>query len=132
MTREMTRDLRRHPGPGLYCVELRTDNWPRLVEWYRTVLGPRVLVVVVVAGYALLGAGETRIALLARKDAEDVSRRISLAFEVEDVPQLVQKLAAAGSPISYPLRDPEGLREANTDDPDGNRSRLFAWPQGRG
>lgn len=131
MTREMTRDLRRHPGPGLYCVELRTENWPRLVEWYREILGLRVLVRVVDDGYALLDAGDTRIALLARKDADEPCRRISLAFEVEDVKKLVAKLSAAGSPISYPLRDPEGLREANTADPDGNRIRLFSWPQGR-
>ncbi len=43
--------------PGLYCIELRTANWPASVEWYRQVLGLRVLVRVVDDGYALLEAG---------------------------------------------------------------------------
>lgn len=127
----MAREIRRASGPGLYCVELRTENWPRLVEWYRETLGLRVLVRVIDDGYALLEAGDTRIALLARKTTEEPSRRISLAFEVDDMSKVVGRLATYGSPISYPLRDPEGLREANTTDPDGNRIRLFCWPQGR-
>ena len=35
----MTKDIRGEHRPGLYCVELRTENWPRLVEWYREVWG---------------------------------------------------------------------------------------------
>ncbi|REK17384.1 MAG: hypothetical protein DWQ37_06225 [Planctomycetota bacterium] len=124
----MSRDLRREMRPGLYCVELRSENWEKLVDWYRTVLGVRVLVRVVEDGYALLEAGDTRIALLARAVAGDATRRISLAFEVEDVPRLVARLEVFGSPLQYPESDPEGLREVNTEDPDGNRVRLFSWP----
>jgi catechol 2,3-dioxygenase-like lactoylglutathione lyase family enzyme len=124
----MSRDLRRDNRPGLYCVELRTDNWPRLLDWYRNILGLRVLVRVVEDGYALLEAGDTRIALLARPSNDPPSGRISLAFEVDDIPKLSLRLEEAGSPLSHPSHDREGLREVNTSDPDGNRVRLFCWP----
>ncbi|HTU23847.1 MAG TPA: VOC family protein, partial [Pirellulales bacterium] len=80
----MTRDFL-HERPGLYCIELRTANWPASVEWYRHVLGLRVLVRVVEDGYALLEAGDTRLALLARESAGEPSARISFAFEVHDL-----------------------------------------------
>jgi catechol 2,3-dioxygenase-like lactoylglutathione lyase family enzyme len=124
----MSRDLRRDTSPGLYCVELRTDNWPRLLDWYRNVLRLRVLVRVVDDGYALLEAGDARIALLSRTSTNLPSDRMSLAFEVTDIPQLSLRLEEAGSPLSHPSHDREGLREVNTVDPDGNRIRLFAWP----
>ena len=57
-----------HDRPGLYCLELGTANWQASVDWYRTVLGLRVLVRVVDDGYALLEAGDTRLALLAREN----------------------------------------------------------------
>jgi catechol 2,3-dioxygenase-like lactoylglutathione lyase family enzyme len=124
----MSRELRREHRPGLYCVELRTDNWPRLLEWYRNVLGLRVLVRVAEDGYALLEAGETRIALLGRASINPPSGRMSLAFEVDDVPRLCARLEEAGSPLTHPATDKEGLREVTTFDPDGNRVRLFTWP----
>jgi len=128
----MPRDIRREDRPGLYCVELRTDNWLVLVEWYREVLGLRVLVRMVDDGYALLEAGDNRIALLARSTPGEVSRRVSLAFEVSDVRQMTVKLKTSGAVVTHPERDPEGLREANTTDPDGNRIRIFTWPRGQG
>jgi catechol 2,3-dioxygenase-like lactoylglutathione lyase family enzyme len=124
----MSRDLRRDTRPGLYCVELRTQNWQPLLDWYRNILGLRVLVRVVEDGYALLEAGDTRIALLSRPATAPPSDRFSMAFEVDDVPKLCARLEEAGSPLTHPARDPEGLREVNTLDPDGNRVRLFSWP----
>jgi predicted enzyme related to lactoylglutathione lyase len=125
----MTTQIRRNDSPSLYCLELRTANWEQMVGWYREVLGLRVLVRVVDDGYALLEAGETRLAILRRAQPGGPSRRISLAFEVRDVPELVSRLKLAGSDVSHPPRDPEGLRDANTSDPDGNRIRLFSWPE---
>jgi predicted enzyme related to lactoylglutathione lyase len=125
----MTRDIRRDERPGLYCVELRTNNWEALVQWYREALGLRVLVRVIDEGYALLEAGDTRLALLSRPLSGEASKRISLAFEVSDVPQVCARLESVGSAVSHPKRDQEGLREANTTDPDGNRIRLFCWPR---
>jgi len=124
----MSRDLRRDSGPGLYCVELRTTNWERMVDWYRDVLGLRVLVRVVDDGYALLEAGETRIALLERDAVGEASKRISLAFEVEDMRKVGARLEASGVTVLYPVRGEEHLHEANALDPDGNRIRLFSWP----
>lgn len=121
--------LRREQPPGLYCIEVRTPNWERAVHWYREVLGLRVLVRVVDDGYALIEAGETRLALLARKEPGEPTRRISLAFEVTDLPATLERLAHHGAKVTFPAHDPEGLREANTHDPDGNRIRLFSWPQ---
>ncbi len=126
----MARDVHREDRPGLYCVELRTANWPALVEWYREVLGLRVLVRVIDDGYALLEAGDNRLALLAREAAGDSSQRMSLAFEVSDVPKTCARLVRHGARVTHPERDPEGLREAYTTDPDGNRIRLFSWPGG--
>jgi len=114
--------------PSLYCVEIRTANWEAMLAWYREVLGLRVLVRVVEDGYALLEAGETRLALIARSSTAPSSTRISLAFEVADVHHVGARLKLAGSPVSHPKRDLEGLRETNTADPDGNRIRLFSWP----
>lgn len=127
----MGKDLRRDERPGLYCVEVRTTNWNASVAWYREVLGLVVLVRVVDDGYALLGAGETRLALLARPTADEPSGRISLAFEVQDLRGVVARLEAHGDKFTHPKPDAEGLREINTTDPDGNRIRLFSWPRGR-
>lgn len=127
----MGKHFRRDETPGLYCIELRTSNWPALVQWYRDVLGLRVLVRVIDDGYALLEAGESRISLISRPSPGEPSKRISLAFEVADVPKICARLEAAGSPITHPKTDREGLREANTTDPDGNRIRLFSWPKSR-
>jgi catechol 2,3-dioxygenase-like lactoylglutathione lyase family enzyme len=119
-------------APGLYCVELRTGNWVDSVEWYRGILGLRVLVRVTDDGYALLAAGETRLALLAREKPGEPSPRISLAFEVPDLTAIATRLATAKYPFAAPKADAEGLRELNILDPDGNRLRLFSWPQNRG
>jgi len=114
---------------GLYCVEIRTANWQASLQWYREVFGLRVLVRVVDDEYALLEAGETRLSLLGRTQPGDTSRRISLAFEVEDLDEIVHRLHRAGSTVSLPQKDREGLREASTADPDGNPIRLFEWPR---
>jgi catechol 2,3-dioxygenase-like lactoylglutathione lyase family enzyme len=124
----MGKEAHRDERPGLYCVEIRTTNWAALVEWYREVLGLRVLVRVIDDGYALLEAGENRLALVSRRETGPPTQRISLAFEINDVPRLCSRLKRAGAPVTHPTRDPEGLREANTYDPDGNRIRLFSWP----
>jgi predicted enzyme related to lactoylglutathione lyase len=116
--------------PGLYCVELRTAQWEQSVRWYREALGLRVMVRVVDDGYALLEAGETRLALIARRSPGPPSSRWSLGFEVDDLEETIARLTQAGSTVSRPQRDPEGFREAVTHDPDGNTIRLFVWPEG--
>ncbi len=119
---------KRDSRPGLYCVELRTAQWEQAVKWYREALGLRVLVRVVDDGYALFEAGETRLALLARKNAGEASGRWSLGFEVENLEMVSRRLLDAGSPVTRPRSNPEGFQEIITADPDGNTIRLFAWP----
>ncbi len=115
--------------PSLFSVELRTARFGELVEWYRRVLGLRVLVRVVDDGYALLDAGETRLAILERPSAGEPSGRWSLGFEVEDLDAAHARLAAAGGDIPVPRLHAEGFRELVVTDPDGNRIRLFSWPR---
>ena len=113
--------------PSLFSVELRTARWAELVEWYRTALGLRVLVRVVDDGYALLAAGDTRLAILARPAAAPASGRWSLGFEVADLDAVHGRLVRAGADIAAPAVHPEGFREFVVTDPDGNRIRVFTW-----
>ena len=114
--------------PSLFSVELRTARWAELVDWYRNVIGLRVLVRVVDDGYALLAAGDTRLAILSRPAAPPASGRWSLGFEVENLTAARERLAAAGVDVGNPAAHPEGFRELVVADPDGNRIRLFEWP----
>ena len=125
----MRKTIRREERPGLYCVELRTSHWEASVTWYREVLGLKVLVRVTDDGYALLDAGETRLALLKREHVGEPSARISLAFEVQDLQPLISRLTSSGCDFAMAKTDTEGLREVNVADPDGNRIRLFCWPK---
>jgi catechol 2,3-dioxygenase-like lactoylglutathione lyase family enzyme len=118
------------PRPQLFSVELRTTRWEELVEWYRSVLGLRVLVRVVDDGYALFAAGDTRLAILRRPAPGDASGRWSLGFEVTDFDVVRDRLAAAGAVAADPKVHPEGFRELVAHDPDGNTLRLFSWPEG--
>jgi predicted enzyme related to lactoylglutathione lyase len=115
------------PSPTLFAVEIRTTRWAELVEWYREVLGLRVLLRVADDRYALLEAGPARLAILGREASEPASRRWSLGFEVLDLDAACRRLTAAGVSFSEPTPNPEGFRELVVIDPDGNRLRLFAW-----
>lgn len=117
-----------HDQPSLYSVELRTSRWGELVAWYREALGLRVLVRVVDDGYALLAAGDTRLALVARPEAPPANGRWSLGFEVADLDAARERLVRSGMDVAPPATHPEGFRELLVTDPDGNRIRLFAWP----
>jgi predicted enzyme related to lactoylglutathione lyase len=120
-----------HHRPILFSVELRTAQWPQLVEWYRQVLGLRVLVRVVDDGYALFEAGDTRLAILSRAAPGEPSGRWSLGFEVVGLDAIHGRLVAAGADVALPRVHAEGFREVVTHDPDGNTIRLFSWPEGR-
>lgn len=98
-----------------------------MVEWYRGVLGLRVLLRVIDDEYALIEAGDTRLAILGRPSPGDASPRWSLGFEVLDLEAVRARLAASAAAIDVPARNPEGFREIVVADPDGNRLRLFAW-----
>lgn len=115
-----------HPHqPSLFSVELRTARWADLVEWYRDLLGLKVLLRVVDDQYALLDAGDTRLAIMGRAAPGEPSGRWSLGFETPDLDAAYGRLAAAAT--TPPRWHPEGFRELIAIDPDGNRLRLFSW-----
>jgi predicted enzyme related to lactoylglutathione lyase len=115
--------------PSLFAVELRTARWAELVAWYRDVLGLRVLVRVSDDAYAILAAGDTRLAIVGREDPPPASGRWSLAFEVaDDLDGVHARLVARQAAVTTPTTHPEGYRECVVIDPDGNRLRLFTWP----
>jgi catechol 2,3-dioxygenase-like lactoylglutathione lyase family enzyme len=108
------------PRPSLFSVELRTARWPTLVDWYRDALGLKVLVRVLDDEYALLEAGDTRLAILGRASAG----------EVPDVVVARERLLGMAMTVGEPTIHPEGFHELRVVDPDGNRLRLFAWALG--
>ena len=117
-----------HRTPAeLFSIELRSSRCGELVEWYRNVLGLRVLIRAVDDGYALLQAGSARLAILERPEAAAASNRWSLGFEVVDLAACRDRLRAAGAELHEPPPGHEGFSEIVTHDPDGNRLRLFAW-----
>ena len=119
----------RNHRPSLYSVELRTGRWEEMVSWYRMTLGLRVLVRVVEDGYALIEAGETRLAIISRPMNGEPSPRWSLGFEVHNLDRVAERLATAGSKFTQPRRHDESFQEIVTTDPDGNSIRLFEWPE---
>jgi len=113
--------------PELFSIELRSSRWAELVEWYRHVIGLKVLIRALDDGYALLQAGSARLAILERPEAAPASQRWSLGFEVADLAACRDRLQRAGAEIHQPPPNHEGFTEIVTHDPDGNRLRLFAW-----
>jgi len=123
----MPAPVRPHGPPELFSIELRTARWGELVEWYRNVIGLRVLIRALDDGYALLQAGTARLAILERPEAPPASQRWSLGFEVADLAACRDRLRMAGADFQEPPPGHEGFTEIVTHDPDGNRLRLFAW-----
>ncbi|MDZ4778740.1 MAG: VOC family protein [Planctomycetia bacterium] len=109
----------------LYAVELRTVRWEEMLAWYRKRLGMRALIRIPEEQYALLEAGNARLALIGRDAPDETSARWSLALECDDLDEALRVVAPAGARI---LRNSEGYQELLVHDPDGNRVRLFSWP----
>jgi len=112
----------------LYAIELRSPRWEQLVAWYRDALGLRSVLRVVDEGYAMLLTGDTRVVIVARPQIDPPSARVTLAFETTNIPAAVARLMAAGTAVTPPSTNGEGITEVTATDPDGNRIRLFAWP----
>lgn len=116
------------PPPSLFSVELRTTRWEMLVDWYRDVVGLKVLLRVEDDRYALLDAGCTRLAIMGRASPGEPSGRWSLGFETDDLDAATRRLGAAAA--TPPRTNPEGFRELVAHDPDGNKIRVFSWSPG--
>jgi predicted enzyme related to lactoylglutathione lyase len=121
----------RNPRVQLYAIELRSTQWGEVLQWYREVLGLWVAIRVPEDEYALLIAGEGRLALMGRGTATR-NDRVSLAFEVADLEEVEARLLASGTDVERVADHAEGLTLLRTADPDGNRITLFRWPASAG
>jgi predicted enzyme related to lactoylglutathione lyase len=111
--------------PGLSFLELTVADWPAALAWYTTQFGLEVVLRVDADQFALLQAGQGRIALRAGRPQPGT---VLLAFEVDDLPRELDRLAAAGIRPAAPLKgSAEGYRRAIVQDPDGYRLCLFDW-----
>lgn len=118
---------------NLYMVELAVGDWVRAVAWYRDVLGLKVEMAMEKDQFALLQAGQGRVALKQATQASPPTQTgAMLVFEVEDVAAEVERLTALGVKPEAPMRSSaEGYRRAIFRDPDGCRVCLFDWNAGQ-
>jgi predicted enzyme related to lactoylglutathione lyase len=116
---------------NLAMIELRADNWERLVEWYHDVLGLPVLMRVPANSYAMLQAGHVHLAIKERSTAPPAVQHeegTTLYFAVSDVEAELQRLMELGVPLLKPLKvTPENYRRVIIADPEGQRICLFDW-----
>lgn len=112
----------------LYAIELRTTRWETMVAWYKQAMGLRSLLRVEEDRYALLAAGNARLAIAERQLPGEASARWCLAFEVPDLDLAQARLEGAGAEVGPRRLHPEGFTALTVNDPDGNRIRLFTWP----
>jgi catechol 2,3-dioxygenase-like lactoylglutathione lyase family enzyme len=104
----------------LYFVELRVSDWRRSVQWYRDVLGLKLLMRDESDSFALFDADGGKVALKAGESRPGVL----LAFEVVDLDGWVRRLGGLIGPIKS---SDEGYRRARLLDPDGYEISLFEW-----
>jgi catechol 2,3-dioxygenase-like lactoylglutathione lyase family enzyme len=110
---------------ALYFVEITVTNWILALAWYKDMLGLEEVQMVEADQFALLRAGQAQLAL---KGGEAMPGTMQLTFEVEDLEQALQHLAAWGVTLESPLQtSPEGYRDVVIRDPDGYRVCLFDW-----
>lgn len=110
---------------SLYLVELTVADWPAAVAWYQDTLGLPVLLMAEMDHFALLQAGNGRVALKAGRPEPGTTL---LTFEVDNLVAELERLAARGLVPEAPLKtSPEGYRRAIIRDPDGYRICLFDW-----
>lgn len=119
----------------LAIFERRAHDWEALVNWYRDVLGLKVLMRVEADGYAMLEAGGVHLAI--KQAAAGTNGHTNghtngdgsrLYFAVEDLEAELRRLSDLGVPLVKPLKvTPENYRRAVIADPEGQRICLFDW-----
>jgi catechol 2,3-dioxygenase-like lactoylglutathione lyase family enzyme len=110
-------------------IQLRVDDWPSAVAWYRDVLGLPPLMLDVPGRFALLDAGGARLAIKARETGRSARPSDSaLVFEVADFDAERNRLLGLGEAVGL-IREnhAEGFREFPLTDPEGNAVTVFAW-----
>ena len=113
--------------PRLFMAEIRVTDIDRSLTWYRDTLGLSPVLVDQTHGFALLDAGNARIALKERPDTQPGSN-VRLVFEAEHLDLEHRRLTSLGVEPSAILENPtEGYREFRLTDPDQTPLTLFAW-----
>lgn len=111
----------------LFFVELAVADLDRSLAWYEQGLGLTRLPPLEEPHFALLGTGNTRLALKAGRPAPG---GVLLSFRVDDLDAEVARLAERGIlPVDGVKLSPEGYRRARLVDPDGHAVTLFEWAE---
>ncbi len=111
----------------LFMVELAVTNLEESLTWYQRHLGLKLLLHDEAGAFALLEAGNAKLAL---KQRPVVVVSAELVFEVAELDRRLGELKTAGvNVLAPPVLSAEGYREACIADPNGHSIRLFEWTQ---
>jgi hypothetical protein len=113
----------------LFMIQLRVDDWPTAVAWYRDILGLQPAILDVPGQFALLDAGEAKLAIKARETCRfSCSSDSALVFQVADLDAERSRLLGLGVAVG-PIRENhvEGFRECPLTDSEGNAVMVFEW-----
>jgi predicted enzyme related to lactoylglutathione lyase len=104
-----------------------TRDLPRLLEFYRAVLGATEIERMPAEGpvfYVGLRIGDSDLGLIAQAEAPEQPPRVLLSVTVDDVDALLSRVSGCGG-TANPANDmPWGQRVAHVQDPDGNPLNL--------
>jgi catechol 2,3-dioxygenase-like lactoylglutathione lyase family enzyme len=115
-------------GTELFMTELHVADWPATVGWYVEVLGLRLLRSDAERRFALLAAGNGRMALRGVEAPAGPATGVRLVFLVADVDAEHERLRSLGVEASPPADHPrEPYRETRLTGPEGTPITLFAW-----
>ncbi len=114
----------------LFMTVIRVANWKTTVNWYIHTLGLCPVLLDSQHEFALLSAGNGRVGIQGVQEARssEVSARVRLVFQVEDLDEERRRLIEQGVAVGEPVENSEeGYREVRLQDPEGQSLRLFAW-----
>ncbi len=115
------------PGPDLFMTVIKVADLPLALDWYVSKLGLLTVLVDHEHQFALLAAGNGRLALQGDPEHHAASS-VRLVFLVPDVDAEYRRLVDLGIEISSPVQDAhEGYREIRLHDPEGTPLTLFSW-----
>jgi hypothetical protein len=115
------------PGPDLFMTVVKVAGWPRALEWYVGTLGLLAVLIDHEHQFALLAAGNGRLALQGDPEREPACS-VRLVFLVPDVDAEYRRLNDLGIEVSPPVENTrEGYRETRLHDPEGTALTLFSW-----
>jgi predicted enzyme related to lactoylglutathione lyase len=114
----------------LFMTVVRLTDWSSTVPWYINTLGMVPVLIDAEREFALLAAGDGRLAFKGLRSNCTVHERtkVRFVFQVADVDRQRQRLADLGVVVSVPFDNrEEGFREVRLHDPEGNSLTMFSW-----